>query len=167
SGMSVDTDTFLKLLVAQLQYQDPLEPQTDTAFVTQLAQMTSLEQMQQMNSSLSNSQAYEMIGKYIYAEVIDSTSGITECYLGLVDSVIIREGIPYVVMGNSAIAVSDVQRIFDDSVFETAEQTETVDAADTENTTETEAATEAVDAGEAAENGTEDPSAGTSDTISM
>jgi flagellar basal-body rod modification protein FlgD len=36
--------TFLTLLVAQLKYQDPLQPQDGTAFVTQLAQFTSLEQ---------------------------------------------------------------------------------------------------------------------------
>ena len=119
AGLSVGTDTFLKLLVAQLQYQDPLEPQTDTAFVTQLAQMTSLEQMQQMNMSLSSSQANDMIGKYVYAETIDSDTGIENCYLGLVDSVVIKDGTPYVVIGNTAIAVSDVLQIFDGSVFET------------------------------------------------
>ena len=36
--------TFLQLLVAQLKYQDPLQPQDGTAFVTQLAQFSTLEQ---------------------------------------------------------------------------------------------------------------------------
>jgi|SRR5215470_19928997 len=36
--------TFLQLLVAQLQYQDPLQPTDGTAFVTQLAQFSDLEQ---------------------------------------------------------------------------------------------------------------------------
>jgi flagellar basal-body rod modification protein FlgD len=36
--------TFLALLVAQLKYQDPLQPQDGTAFVTQLAQFSDLEQ---------------------------------------------------------------------------------------------------------------------------
>ena len=36
--------TFLELLVAQLKYQDPLQPQDGTAFVTQLAQFSDLEQ---------------------------------------------------------------------------------------------------------------------------
>jgi flagellar basal-body rod modification protein FlgD len=36
--------TFLQLLVAQLKYQDPLQPQDGTAFVTQLAQFSDLEQ---------------------------------------------------------------------------------------------------------------------------
>jgi flagellar basal-body rod modification protein FlgD len=128
SGISVDTGTFLKLLCAQLQYQDPLEPQTDTQFVTQLAQMTSLEQMQQMNAALTGSQAYDLIGKNVYAETIDQATGITNCYFGRVDSVVIKEGIPYIVMGNTALSVSDVQRIYDDSLFETTE-TDTAESA--------------------------------------
>lgn len=125
TGLSVDTETFLKLLVAQLQYQDPLEPQTDTAFVTQLAQMSTLEEMQDMNTSLSSVQAFDMIGKYVYAEVLDSDTGVTNCYLGLVDSVIIRDGVTYVVVGENAIAASDISQVFDASYFETDSSTET------------------------------------------
>lgn len=118
SGLTVDTDTFLRLLVAQLQYQDPLEPQTDTAFVTQLAQMTSLEQLQAMNSSIISSQAYDMIGKYVYAEVLNKTTGETECYLGQVESMTVKNGIKYVVVGNTAIPVSDIAQVIDASLFE-------------------------------------------------
>jgi len=41
----VSKDQFLKLLVAQLSNQDPLNPQDGAAFVTQLAQFSSLEQL--------------------------------------------------------------------------------------------------------------------------
>ena len=115
--LSVGTDTFLKLLVAQLQYQNPLDPQTDTEFVAQLAQMTSLEQMQNMNSTLINSQASSMIGKIVYAEVLDSNSGITYSYEGYVDSIIFKNGSAYVVIGNTAIPVSNVLRIYSDDVI--------------------------------------------------
>lgn len=129
-GLTVDTETFLKLLVAQLQYQDPLEPQSDTAFVTQLAQMTSLEQMQQMNATLTSAQAYEMIGKYAYAEVLNSKTGVTNCYLGLVQSVLLKSGVPYVMLGDYAVAASNVTRVFDSSYFGS-------DASDTAAGTET------------------------------
>ena len=39
-------DAFLTLLVTQLQHQDPLEPQADGEFLAQLAQFSSLEQLQ-------------------------------------------------------------------------------------------------------------------------
>jgi flagellar basal-body rod modification protein FlgD len=44
--------TFLQLLVAQLEHQDPLNPADGLQFVTQLAQFTSLEQSMQMRSDL-------------------------------------------------------------------------------------------------------------------
>lgn len=119
TGLTASTDTFLQLLVAQLRYQDPLEPQTDTAFVTQLAQMTSLEQLQQMNTTLTNSQAYDMIGKYVYAEIVNSNTGVTECFLGFAESIVIKQGIQYVVAGDVAIPVSKVTQVIDPSVIET------------------------------------------------
>ena len=115
TGMSVDTDTFLKLLVAQLKYQDPLNPQSDTEFVAQLAQMTSLEQIQGIGLSLESTQASSMIGKYIYAKVIDPTTGVINVYGGTVDSVLIQGSKAYVVMGDTAIPVSDVVQVFDEA----------------------------------------------------
>ena len=66
-------DSFMKLLVAQLQNQDPLEPLQNEAFVAQLAQFSSLEELTSINAnlkfnqallgSLNNSQAVGLIGK--------------------------------------------------------------------------------------------------------
>ena len=47
-------DTFLKLFVAQLQNQDPMNPQDGTQFVAQLAQFSTLEQTMQMSTDLSS-----------------------------------------------------------------------------------------------------------------
>ncbi len=70
-------DDFLKLLVTQLQYQDPLSPMESTAFTAQLAQFSSLEQLNNVNenlqylqlyqASLNNSQAVSFIGKTVDA----------------------------------------------------------------------------------------------------
>ncbi len=53
-GEELDKEAFLLLLVTQFQYQDPLEPSSDTEFVAQLAQFTSLEQMMNLNTSMEN-----------------------------------------------------------------------------------------------------------------
>jgi flagellar basal-body rod modification protein FlgD len=47
-----DKQTFLKLLVTQIQNQDPLNPTDSTQFVTQLAQFSELEQMTNVNTNL-------------------------------------------------------------------------------------------------------------------
>src|SRR3954453_23898149 len=65
-------DSFLKLLVAQLQHQDPSQPTDSTQFMSQLAQFSSLEQMTNVNETLqtlatsqSVSQGVELLGRYL------------------------------------------------------------------------------------------------------
>lgn len=66
-GSNLGKDDFLKLLVTQLQYQDPLNPMDDTDFIAQTAQFTALEQMQNLNNATILGQATNLIGKDVEA----------------------------------------------------------------------------------------------------
>jgi flagellar basal-body rod modification protein FlgD len=52
AGATVDYNTFLKLLVAQLQHQDPTNPSDPTQYISQLASFSQVEQQVQTNSKL-------------------------------------------------------------------------------------------------------------------
>ncbi len=83
---SMGKDAFLKLLITQLQNQDPLNPTDSTEFTAQLAQFSSLEQLSNVNAnltrleqyqaSINNAQAVSFIGKEIVSKgnSIDITS---------------------------------------------------------------------------------------------
>lgn len=107
-GNDLDKDAFLKLLVTQLQYQDPLNPMEDTDFIAQLAQFSSLEQMQNMNNNTIKSQAFSMIGNPVIAQVIDPITGYTQEIGGIVSAVRIKNGEPFLMIGDKDVAMSDV-----------------------------------------------------------
>lgn len=50
----INIQDFLRILVAQLNYQDPLKPMDNDQFVTQLAQFTSLQQSQNLNDKMES-----------------------------------------------------------------------------------------------------------------
>jgi len=109
-------DDFLNLLVTQLRYQDPLNPVDDKQFIAQMAQFSSLEQMQNMSSTLTKSQAFSLIGKYITANVTDSETKEVKVAEGLVSSVKINSGKTYVVVNGQDIEVDKITDVMDEKV---------------------------------------------------
>lgn len=52
-GQELGREAFLKLLVTQLQHQDPTQPQADGEFIAQLAQFSSLENLQEIKRDMA------------------------------------------------------------------------------------------------------------------
>jgi flagellar basal-body rod modification protein FlgD len=126
SSLSSATDSnemgyeqFLTLLCAEMQYQDPLEPTSNTEYVAQLATFSQLEAtlsmkttMSSMEETLQNSltdtqqlletnMANSLVGKYVIVAQTDSETGETTYVDGKVDYVMYDED------GNLMVSVAD------------------------------------------------------------
>lgn len=115
-------DDFLKLLVTQLQKQDPLNPMEDKDFIAQMAQFTSLEQMKNMNTSVQITQATSYIGKQVsWAD--DAGKEQT----GVVTSVKMESGEPKVMIGDTSLSLSKIITIKEPAATTTDDSTSTTD----------------------------------------
>lgn len=83
---SIDKQAFLKLLTAQLKYQDPVNPLSSDQFMGQMAQFSTLEQMTNLSASTEQSlwnsqltQAVQTIGRkvtWVDGDTQQSKSGV-------------------------------------------------------------------------------------------
>jgi flagellar basal-body rod modification protein FlgD len=121
SGNSLGKDDFLKILTTQLSHQDPLKPMDDTQFVSQMAQFSSLEQMQNMNKSSQLQAATSMIGKAVKAEIMGDNGA--ELVYGQVSSATQKDGDMYITLDNGReIKASDAQTVLgSDGVIQEAQ----------------------------------------------
>lgn len=73
----LDKNAFFKILAAELSNMDPTQDQDSTAYITQLAQFSTMEQMTTLNSTMTFNAAQSLIGKYVALNVTD-TDGIQQ-----------------------------------------------------------------------------------------
>jgi flagellar basal-body rod modification protein FlgD len=114
---SMGRDQFLKLLLAQLQNQDPTSPMENTDMMAQMAQFSALEAMQQMAGATNASQAYGMIGKGVVGFIRDPITNAVRDVIGTVDSAGIEGGKPFVKVGNAMVWLENVLQVFDNSII--------------------------------------------------
>jgi flagellar basal-body rod modification protein FlgD len=99
-------DDFLKLLITQLQSQDPMNPMDDKEFISQMAQFTSLEQMKNMNTSIQMSQATSYIGRQV---TWDNDQGVEQT--GTVKSVRVVNSEPQIVVGDQTLTLAKITSV--------------------------------------------------------
>lgn len=110
---TLSQDDFLKLLVAQMSSQDPMNPQTDTQMAAQMAQFTSLQQSGTMSKDIAKMltqqqllQANNMLGSTVTLQADEKTLAS-----GVVQSVQITDGVPQIIVNNHAYDLSQVLSI--------------------------------------------------------
>jgi flagellar basal-body rod modification protein FlgD len=106
---NMDKNSFLKILSAQLSNLDPTQNQDSSAYVSQMAQFASMEQMQNLNTTMSDSAHQEMVGKTVITSDKDDSGAYVK---GYATAVIKKSGGTYVEMQidgkNSEVAVENV-----------------------------------------------------------
>jgi flagellar basal-body rod modification protein FlgD len=102
-------DAFLKLFVAQLKYQNPMEPMDSSQMMQQTSQFTQVETMQKLAATQSTIMGYQqmstatdLIGKSVTALV----AGVRTT--GVVDRVQVSSSGPILVMGDQQIPLTEV-----------------------------------------------------------
>jgi flagellar basal-body rod modification protein FlgD len=120
SGSDLGKDAFMKLMVAQLKYQDPSSPSDGTQFLAQTAQFTMVEKLSDLADSqeklLSGQQqmltaqlqlgASNMIGK-----TVNYTDATGAAKTGIVTGATISGSNPTVKIGNTDVALSNVTEV--------------------------------------------------------
>ena len=109
-GQTLNQNDFLKLLVAQLSSQDPINPVSNTDFAAQMAQFSTLQTTQKMQTNLAGLessqavlQANGLLGRIVQ---LRTAQGGTES--GVVSAVGIQAGTPNIIVNGQAYSLSDV-----------------------------------------------------------
>lgn len=117
AGGALDKDAFLQLLVAQMQYQDPLEPTDNTEYISQLATFSSLEEMQNINQSMTEGNAYSLVGKHVFVKVTSDKTGETFYDHGMVEYIMRENGKVYVSINDSLYNIEDLDTVADSDYY--------------------------------------------------
>lgn len=115
SGVSgIGSDQFLKLLVAQLQNQDPLNPVSDKDFIAQLTSLNTVQGLDKLNASFAQmlkltqlTQGSDLIGKTIKY----TPAGGGDAATGKVDSVTAQDGQFVLSVGTTQVKLDQVQSV--------------------------------------------------------
>ena len=112
----LDKDAFFKLLITQLQNQDPLKPMEDKEFIAQMAQFSSLEQMNNMNQNLKQmidvqkvNQNSSLIGKTVEREFVEDDE--TNLIKGEVEKISFEDGKTFAHLNNENNDIINVDNI--------------------------------------------------------
>ncbi|MGN0506781.1 MAG: flagellar hook capping FlgD N-terminal domain-containing protein [Lachnospiraceae bacterium] len=105
-------DAFLQLLVCEMQNQDPLEPTTNTEWISQLATFSQLEELQSLSKVTENSQMFSLIGKNVIVKT-ESASGGETLKSGVVDFISMSGGTAKFSVDGSLYSLDELYSVVD------------------------------------------------------
>lgn len=112
TGNGMDKDAFLQLLVAQMKYQDPLQPTSNTEYISQYATFSQVEQMQNMSATMELTRASAMVGELVSVKSTSASGEVTEVE-GIVEYVSYENNKAYVSIDGTLYSADDVVAVID------------------------------------------------------
>jgi flagellar basal-body rod modification protein FlgD len=110
----LDKDAFLKLLVAQLRYQNPMSPADGKEYLAQAAQFATVEKLDNIDKAQHEVVAYQqillsqsMVGRTVTGTPRDGQDPVT----GVVESVRFKFGAPLLVIDGREVPVGSVEEV--------------------------------------------------------
>ncbi len=110
---NLDKEDFLNLLVSQMKYQDPLQPQSNTEYVSQLATFTQVEATENMAHTAESLEAGGLIGKTVIMRPTNSVTGETSDVVGVVDYMMKEGSNIYLAINGSLYNLDDLYTVAD------------------------------------------------------
>lgn len=110
SNDTVSMEDFLTLMVAQLKNQDFMNPMDDTAYITQLAQISSMQQMEEMNYNSKSTYVASLVGKTVTAAKFNVKGEVVE-KSGPVEKVSLLDGEFVVYVDGEAYDMDEIMTI--------------------------------------------------------
>ena len=107
----IDSDMFLTLLVAEMQNQDPLEPTSNTEWVSQYATFTQVQKMSEMAESVDLLRANDLVGKEVIMKVTSESTGDVTYARGTVDFITVENGKPIIWIDDKQYSIADLDTV--------------------------------------------------------
>lgn len=123
NNTDLDVNDFLQLLVAQMQYQDPLEPTDNTQYIAQMATFTQVSATTDMNAKVQQQMASELVGKNV---IVKSNIDSTDLVAGKVQSWEKIEGKIYLRIDQKLYDIQDLDMVLDEDYYNSLAKDEAV-----------------------------------------
>lgn len=108
---NMDSNAFLTLLVAEMQNQDPLEPTSNTEWVSQYATFTQVSEIQNIGNSMQSMKAQDLVGEYVIMKVTNAENGESDYVSGQVDYAVYEEGKAFLSIDGKLYSADDLDTV--------------------------------------------------------
>lgn len=117
SNSSLDKTAFLNLLVAEMKYQDPLEPSSNTDYVAQLATFSQVESMQNMQLTYQQQQGSALTGRPVIMRT-ETASGETGYVCGRVEYMVTEDSKVYLSVNGALYDIDDLDTVLEEDYYQ-------------------------------------------------